>query len=118
MRKRSQIWVAGVLWLASACFAHAQTTTAFVVSEPCVGFEAASMESFEAGMRALEATAADLRKRQAAVDPDTAATEQLAARLKDVQERLLDLLFARECKRTDFEVNFLAPVDKTPPPWV
>lgn len=49
---------------------------------------------------------------------DPAEIAKLTRQLEDLQKELLDLIFARECVRTDYSIQILRGPGDTAPPWV
>jgi len=71
----------------------------------------------DAKINELNEAAADIKKRLATT-LDAASEKDLKDRLEEIQAQLLDLLFERECLRTDLTAQILRGPGEPPPPWV
>jgi esterase/lipase superfamily enzyme len=86
-------------------------------SEPCTRVSMTVSLTADAKIKELNEAAANIKNRLAAA-PDPAAAEELKNRLEEIQRRLLDLLFERECLRADLTIQILRGPGEPPPPWV
>ncbi|VIO79118.1 alpha/beta hydrolase [Bradyrhizobium ivorense] len=105
-----------VLLLTSPSLAFAQNTTP-PASEPCIAIKASTDPNIDGRTEKLNARAADLKARIAplADGPDKAALDK---EHKEVQEQLLDLVFERECVRSDMTIQVLRGPSDPPTKWV
>jgi esterase/lipase superfamily enzyme len=107
--KTLRYWLAGLIFALVSPPAPAQTTDP-APHPQCVGVTG-TYSDLDKQVEDLEATVARLR---AAIPPGADDTPEL----REAQEELLDLLFARECKRPDMRIATVRGPNDTPPRWV
>jgi esterase/lipase superfamily enzyme len=108
------IWFAALIL--STTFVSAQDTSSGTPL-PCVGVKIASLRDFDENVANLDAENRSLKSR---VEKATDARERqdLQAQLEKIQAQLLDLMFQRECVRTDYHIQVLRAPGEPPPAWV
>jgi esterase/lipase superfamily enzyme len=108
-----RVAAAALLW-ASCAFAQTSTPPA---SEPCVAIKASVDPNVDERIGKLNARAADLKKRIAPLT-DGAKKSTLDKELKEVQEQLLELVFERECVRSDLTIQVFRGPSDPPTKWI
>jgi esterase/lipase superfamily enzyme len=107
---------ATALLFLSACCAFGQNATP-PVSEPCAAIRASLNPDLDEQTEKLNKQAADLKGRIAALN-EGAEKDALDKELKDVQGKLLDLVFARECIRSDMTIQVFRGPSDPPTKWI
>jgi Alpha/beta hydrolase of unknown function (DUF900) len=104
-----------LLFLSASC-AFPQNSTP-PVSEPCAAIRASLNPDLDEQAEKLNKQAADLKARIAPLN-EGAEKDALDKELKDVQGKLLDLVFARECIRSDMTIQVFRGPSDPPTKWI
>jgi esterase/lipase superfamily enzyme len=87
-------------------------------SQPCIGIKMATGTDLDDRMAKLNAMATDLKSRMEKAASGSAEKKAIEKELLDVQAQLLDLVFERECIRSDKTIQVLRAPGDPPPAWL
>jgi esterase/lipase superfamily enzyme len=109
------IWIV-VFFSLSTALSYAQDTSSGTPL-PCVGVTIGSLTEFDQKVAKLDAENRDLKSQIERTTDDGAKTE-LQRKLDPIQSQLLELIFQRECLRTDYKIEVLRAPGEPPPAWI
>jgi esterase/lipase superfamily enzyme len=118
--------------LVASCFAAAfilgtaaAQETPKIVPEPCKSIQSTSAQELDRRIAALQVSVAKLRADRQATGLTPVQSDELANKLRENQEDLIDLIFSRECLRQDRDDDQTVIQDaqariglRAPPTWV
>ncbi|WP_128089681.1 alpha/beta hydrolase [Bradyrhizobium viridifuturi] len=113
----SAIRIAVTLTFLSASGVLAQNSTPST-SEICVAIKSAAAPKIDEQIEKLNVQVADLKTAVASAAADSASKNALEVQLREVQGELLDLVYARECTRSDMTIQVFRGPSDPPTKWV